>query len=73
MVRLLIGKLIEIGKGKFTVAEFEVYLQKNASSVTHTPAFPQGLYLSNIEYPYLSLPQRTEFFSFMEQNVSEEI
>jgi tRNA pseudouridine38-40 synthase len=70
MVRLIVGKLIEIGKGKITIAEFEKYLQNKVTTVLHTPAYPQGLYLSKIEYPYLNIPQRTEFFNFMQENIA---
>ncbi|MFT2010387.1 tRNA pseudouridine(38-40) synthase TruA [Pontibacter sp. 13R65] len=57
MVRLVVGTLLDVGKGKLTVAEFEEAIasrdRRNASGAA--PA--QGLYLAKVEYPpHLFLP-----------------
>ncbi|TXK52904.1 tRNA pseudouridine(38-40) synthase TruA [Pontibacter qinzhouensis] len=51
MVRLVVGTLIDVGKGKRSIAEFEAAVasqnRKNASGAA--PA--EGLYLAKVEYP----------------------
>ncbi len=61
MVRIITGKLIEIGTGKLSVDEFEAHLIDPQLPQLIKPAYPQGLYLSKIKYPYLDLPQRSDF------------
>jgi tRNA pseudouridine38-40 synthase len=55
------GKLIEIGTGKLSVDEFEAHLIDPQLPQLIKPAYPQGLYLSKIKYPYLDLPSRSDF------------
>ena len=63
MIRVIVGKLLEIGRGKLSVTEFE-YLLKNKIPLHKTkPAYPQGLYLTKVTYPYLNLPPRTDMTS----------
>ena len=69
MVRLLVGKIIEIGQGKISISDFEKQLKNEQQNIVHSPAYPQGLYLSKIEYNYLDIPQRSEFFAFMQANI----
>lgn len=61
MIRIIMGRLLEIGTGKMSVAAFEHHLRSKQPPKFISPANPQGLYLSKIVYPYLDLPQRTEF------------
>ena len=61
MIRILVGRLLEIGTGRMTLEQFEAHLRDRQTPRVLTPAFPQGLYLSKVVYPYLDLPQRTEF------------
>ena len=61
MIRILVGRLLEIGTGRMSVEAFEEHLRSRQTPRILTPAYPQGLYLSKIVYPYLDLPQRTEF------------
>jgi len=61
MIRIIVGRLLEIGTGKLSVEAFEQHLRTKQPPQFITPANPQGLYLSKIVYPYLDLPQRTEF------------
>jgi tRNA pseudouridine38-40 synthase len=61
MVRIITGKLIDIGTGKLSVDEFEHYLIHPQQSQLIIPAYPQGLYLSKITYPYLDLKPRSTF------------
>lgn len=56
MVRLIVGNLLELGKGKLSVDELESYLAVFNKAQFYNAAYPQGLYLSKITYPYLDLP-----------------
>ncbi len=64
MVRLCVYFLLEIGKGEMTIEEFEHRLSNQLDGVKKS-AFPDGLYLSKIEYPYLMLENRNDFFQFL--------
>ena len=55
MIRIIVQKLIEIGVGEFTVEEFQQCLISTESPKFLKKAYPQGLYLSKVVYPYLEL------------------
>ncbi len=61
MIRIIVGRLLEIGTGRMALEAFEQHLRDKKTPRIITGAHPQGLYLSKIVYPYLELPQRTEF------------
>jgi tRNA pseudouridine38-40 synthase len=61
MIRIIVGKLLEIGNGDLTVAEFEQFLKAKVTPKTIIPVYAQGLYLSKVTYPYLDLPARPVF------------
>jgi tRNA pseudouridine38-40 synthase len=61
MVRIIAGKLIAIGTGVLGIDEFEHYLINPKEIQLIKPAYPQGLYLSKIKYPYLDIPPRSDF------------
>ena len=65
MVRIIIGRLLEIGKGEMSVDEFEHYLANKITPQVIIPAYPQGLYLSKVTYPYLDMPVRSEFLEMI--------
>ena len=65
MVRILIRRLLLIGLGKLTVAEFESYFVNNQPQQIIIPAYPEGLYLSHIKYPNLDIPAKSAFFSLL--------
>lgn len=65
MVRILAGKLIEIGTGKLSVDEFKAHLINPELPQLIKPAYPQGLYLCSIKYPYLQLPVRSDFHKML--------
>ncbi len=60
MIRLIVGNLLEVGQGKLTVAGFEKYLQGIDNPKFTLYAYPQGLYLTKVTYPYLDIPARKE-------------
>jgi tRNA pseudouridine38-40 synthase len=61
MVRIIVGRLLAIGRGKLSVDQFEYYLDNKETPAIITPAYPQGLYLSKVTYPYLDLASRSQF------------
>lgn len=61
MIRIITGKLLKIGKGEMTVTAFEELLITKEPPASLEPAYPTGLYLSKVTYPYLDLAPRTEF------------
>jgi len=63
MVRLIVGKLIQIGNGELSADEFESYLITKKTPKILNVAYPQGLFLSKVTYPYLDIPQRTTFMA----------
>ncbi|MBK5278492.1 MAG: tRNA pseudouridine synthase A [Bacteroidia bacterium] len=69
MVRIIMGKLLVIGRGELSVAEFESYLISKKTPEVFEPAHPQGLFLSKVTYPYLDIPPRTEFSAILQNNL----
>ncbi|TSD62916.1 tRNA pseudouridine synthase A [Inquilinus sp. KBS0705] len=61
MVRIIVGKLIDIGTGKLSIDEFEAHLINPQLPQVIKPAYPQGLYLSKVTYPYLNIGPRSNF------------
>lgn len=55
MIRIIISKLLEIGKGNLSLADFEESL-KNGKILPETKkAYPRGLYLTKVEYRHPQL------------------
>jgi tRNA pseudouridine38-40 synthase len=61
MVRVIVGKLIDIGNRKLSVDQFEWHLANPMQGQSIKPAYPQGLFLSEVKYPYLNVKSRTTF------------
>jgi tRNA pseudouridine38-40 synthase len=57
MVRLLVSELLNIGLGKRSIRQFNQSLHQQNPVPFARPAYPQGLYLSGIEYPDLNVPR----------------
>jgi len=55
MIRLIIYFLLKIGTKEMSVEEFEYLLNNKVDINNKIPAFPNGLYLSKVEYPYLKI------------------
>jgi tRNA pseudouridine38-40 synthase len=60
MIRIIIAKLLEIGTGKLSVEGFEDLLKNRIPLFKTKPAYPQGLYLTKIIYPFLDIPPRND-------------
>jgi len=61
MIRIIMGKLLEVGNGELSVSDFENYLKTRETPKTIIPVYAQGLYLSKVTYPFLYLPNRSVF------------
>jgi len=60
MIRMIVGNLIELGRRKISLADFEQQLKHPKMATQPVFAYPQGLYLSKVVYPYLErAPQST--------------
>ncbi|WP_421919043.1 tRNA pseudouridine(38-40) synthase TruA [Marinifilum sp.] len=53
MIRIIVNQLLEIGQGKLSIDEFKHQLNKQITPCPLNLAYPQGLYLSAIHYPFL--------------------
>ena len=50
MVRSIVGTLVDVGRGRYSVAEFADIVASRDLSRASSGAQPQGLFLSNIKY-----------------------
>jgi tRNA pseudouridine38-40 synthase len=71
MVRTMVGTLLEIGRGNFSLEELDHSITTHQLPEFITPAYPQGLYLSKVTYRYLDIPARTDFSAII-QNAEED-
>ncbi len=55
MIRLLVARIIEIGKGQLSLKQFQHALQTGERVQYHKSAHPQGLHLTKVVYPYLEM------------------
>jgi len=55
MIRICIFYLLEIGRGRISLEDFKLILEQELELKEKIPAFPNGLFLSKIEYPFLEL------------------
>jgi tRNA pseudouridine38-40 synthase len=69
MIRILVGKILEIGRGEFSIEEFENCFINRKTPQLIIPAYPQGLYLSKVTYPYLDLKPRMDFSGILQNKV----
>jgi len=61
MVRLLVGSLIAVGNGELRLEAWETSLSTGLRPSSFKSAYPQGLYLSRIEYPFLDCKPKGRF------------
>ncbi len=53
MVRILTGNMLETAYGRMTLERFEEILRSGSPAPFFNAAYPQGLYLSGVKYPFL--------------------
>ena len=66
MIRIIVYKLLEICSGKLSIEEFEHYLKSKETPQFNNLAYPQGLYLSKITYPFLDIEPKKEIFDVLQ-------
>ena len=69
MIRILVGYLLDVGKGKFSVSEFEQILSNQLKIQNKRVAYPDGLYLSKITYDYITLQSQQDICSFLKKGL----
>ena len=65
MVRYCVFFLLKVGSGKMNLHEFEQILNQDNIVFKKRPAHPNGLFLSRVEYPGLSLQDSHQFMSML--------
>jgi tRNA pseudouridine38-40 synthase len=63
MIRIIMKRLLQIGSGKLSVDEFKDLLISGKKTEIPSSAYPQGLYLSQVKYPFLEIPSRSQLFN----------
>jgi tRNA pseudouridine38-40 synthase len=64
MIRIIVGKLLKVGTGAMSVDEFEFHLVSHITPLILDLAYPQGLHLSKVSYPFLEIPNKAETHGF---------
>lgn len=60
MVRRIVGSLVEVGRGKLAVSEFQKYLVTLSNAPAPTTAPPSGLFLEKVLYQGDTPPEKNE-------------
>ncbi|MBK8626299.1 MAG: tRNA pseudouridine synthase A [Saprospiraceae bacterium] len=63
MIRIIVSRLLALGEGKITLTQFEDINTGNQQLRYRTLAFPQGLHLTKIIYPYLERDVKSYIFN----------
>jgi tRNA pseudouridine38-40 synthase len=70
MIRLIIYFLVKVGTKEISLIEFEHLLSNKIDLNNKIPAFPNGLYLSKVEYPYLKIELPTTICSLLKMDLN---
>ncbi|MDD2564740.1 MAG: tRNA pseudouridine(38-40) synthase TruA [Salinivirgaceae bacterium] len=65
MVRAIVGTLLEVGEHKITISDFEEIVNEHDRSKAGESVDPNGLYLSQIVYPYFKKIKIMSPFNFI--------
>jgi tRNA pseudouridine38-40 synthase len=60
MIRILVYRLLEVGWGQITLEDFLQPLREQDPPRPLRSAYPEGLYLSRVTYPYIDKPPRVQ-------------
>ena len=55
MIRILVNKFLDLGTGQWSLDEFEYHLSSCITPALIKPAYPEGLYLTKVNYPFLNI------------------
>lgn len=65
MVRFCVFFLLEVGSGTMTLVELKKILNQEIILPEKKPAYPNGLFLSSVEYPYLKFDNKHHLIRMM--------
>ncbi len=68
MIRILVHELIEVGTGLKSIEEFEEIIRSKKAPQFLNLAYPQGLYLTQIKYPFFDLKPTDDFCPLLKIN-----
>jgi len=72
MIRLIVAYLLKVGSGDMTLDDFKLLIENKLDVADRASAFPNGLYLSKIEYPYLKLDSQKDICSLLKIGLCSE-
>lgn len=55
MIRQLVGRMLDVGRGNLSIEDLKLSFETGEKPKITTPAYPQGLFLFKIKYPYLDI------------------
>ncbi len=65
MVRICVFFLLKVGSKEMTLEEMSDILSLNTELSEKIPAFPNGLFLSRVEYPYIAFDNQHQLISML--------
>ncbi|MBN2598480.1 tRNA pseudouridine(38-40) synthase TruA [Labilibaculum sp.] len=68
MIRILVHELIEVGTGQKSIDEFEEMIKNKTPQQFLNIAHPQGLYLSQVQYPFFKTEPTNDFCPLLKMN-----
>lgn len=60
MIRIIVQKLLLIGRHTLSLKQFEDYLVSKQRPPVNRLAFPQGLHLTKVTYPFMDIPTKSK-------------
>lgn len=70
MIRFIVAFLLQVGRKELTLIQFEKLLTNELEFKEKVPAFPNGLFLSKIEYPYLKVDEKPGVITLLKVGLS---
>lgn len=61
MIRQLVGRMLDVGRGNLSFDDLKVCFETGTQPKITIPAYPQGLYLARVEYPFLKIEPKPIF------------
>jgi len=65
MVRICVFYLLKVGIGEMSLEELSEILSLKTELNEKIPAYPNGLFLSKVEYPYLELENKHQLIRML--------
>lgn len=61
MIRQLVGRMLDVGRGNLAFEDLKKCFETGKQPKITIPAYPQGLYLCKVEYPFLKIEPKPIF------------